>query len=80
MALAQIGRPDEAVQHYLLALQQDTTVHDIRYLSGNLYEQLGQISEAREWWQSYMDHDPQGPWANDAAGKLERTSAAVESN
>lgn len=80
MALAQIGRPDEAVQHYLLALQQDATVHDIRYLSGNLYEQLGQISEAREWWQSYMDHDPQGPWANDAAVKLERTSAAVESN
>ena len=77
-ALAQIGRPDEALQHYLLALKKDATAHDLRYLNGNLYEQLGQISEARKWWQSYMEHDPQGPWATDATKNLERTSAKTE--
>jgi tetratricopeptide (TPR) repeat protein len=69
-ALRALDRPADAIAHYRRALELSPDAHDLRYQIGLLYERLGQLGDARAWWQDYLVHQPDGSLAADARQRL----------
>lgn len=46
--------------------------YDLYYRIGLMYEHLGQIEQAQQWWQDYLAHEPAGAWAGEIRSKLDQ--------
>ena len=55
------GRYETAIQHYRSALKVDKTYLTAKYNLGLAYQQLGQVKQAREWYEESLKVSPDQP-------------------
>lgn len=71
--LEEEGEDDRALAHYRRALAADPLYPDLHINLALLYEKLGREPAATDHWRRYLQLDPQGPWAEVARGKVDRS-------
>jgi tetratricopeptide (TPR) repeat protein len=76
VGLLTIGRPGDAEQAFLQAIQIDPTLPEPYFRLGTLYEQLGDERQAIERYRAYLDLAPDGYLAPLAREALERLGAS----
>jgi len=76
VGLLTIGRPGDAEQAFLQAIQIDPTLPEPYFRLGTLYEQLGDERQAIERYRTYLDLAPDGYLAPLAREALDRLGAS----
>ncbi len=65
------GRFQMALRHYKVALGADSLAADTHVSLALLYEKIGLRRKAREFWQRYLQLEPNGTWGETARRRLE---------
>lgn len=73
--LEEQGEIDEAIRHLRCAARVLPNHADARFNLALAYEKRGQRRLAREQWQLYLRHAPNGPWADQARAHLKQYGA-----
>ncbi len=73
--LEEQGEIDEAIRHLRCAARVLPNHADARFNLALAYEKRGQRRLAREQWQLYLRHAPNGPWADQARSHLKQYAA-----
>lgn len=69
-AYNQSGQYQQAIDAYKQALSRHDDAHRLRFSIAESYRTLGDTKMARQWYQYYLEHDPDGPFAQQAREKL----------
>jgi len=73
--LEERGEIDEAIRHLRCAARVLPNHADARFNLALAYEKRGQRRMAREQWNLYLRHAPNGPWADQARAHLKQYAA-----
>jgi len=65
------GRYQMALRHYKVALEADSLAADTHVSLALLYEKIGLRRKAKEYWQRYLQLEPNGTWVETARQRLE---------
>lgn len=69
------GEPELAADSFRQALAHDPAFADAHFNLAMAYEELGRYIDARPHWETYLQLDPAGPWAEIARRHLQRPKA-----
>jgi tetratricopeptide (TPR) repeat protein len=69
--LAELGEAELAVAAFEGALVRHDEYADVHYHLARTLDDLGRAAEAEQHWQRFLRLSPEGPWADEARGRLE---------
>ena len=72
LRLEERGRLEEALSAFGVALEFHPEYPDAHRHKAALLDSLGQPEEAKLHWQTYLQYDQRGPWAEEARQRLLR--------
>jgi tetratricopeptide (TPR) repeat protein len=71
--LAELGQPDLAVSAFQGALKYHADFPDVHFHLARTLDEMDRRPEAEDHWRKFLDLAPDSPWAEEAAGRLQRT-------
>jgi tetratricopeptide (TPR) repeat protein len=72
-ALSVLARHTEAIRCFQRALELEPDYADAHFNLAETHAAQGSIEPAREHWRTYLEHDPDSPWAAEVRARLRRT-------
>jgi tetratricopeptide (TPR) repeat protein len=75
-ALSVSARQAEAIRCFERALALEPDYADAHFNLAETFAAQGALAEARQHWRTYLEHDPDSPWAAEVHARLRRTDRA----